>query len=158
MHIGSQRFAECLISPMLKTFLVNSSGRSPLPKSCNAEVSRFGAGMIVSTCCRLYILYLAAWESTWYPGRTEQHADYLVITSLHLRVNLYACEKQQTYPKPALAEENAEREQLRSLRCWLPSRARSRTTRNESEGGVKLSAYTAFTNQFECIQCRRHLQ
>ena len=27
--------------------------------------------------------YLAAWESTWFPGRTEQHADYLVITSLH---------------------------------------------------------------------------
>ena len=26
--------------------------------------------------------YLAAWESTWFPGRTEQHADYLVITSL----------------------------------------------------------------------------
>jgi len=25
---------------------------------------------------------LAAWESTWYPGRTEQHADYLVITSV----------------------------------------------------------------------------
>jgi len=30
--------------------------------------------------------YLAAWESTWYPGRTEQHADFLVITSLQARM------------------------------------------------------------------------
>ena len=35
----------------------------------------------------IWSCYLAAWESTWYPGRTEQHADYLVITSLHFKIS-----------------------------------------------------------------------
>ena len=45
-----------------------------------------------STCTARY---LAAWESTWYPGWAEQHADYLVITSLHLHdvLSIYFCKQ-----------------------------------------------------------------
>ena len=36
----------------------------------------------ISRLPSIWSRYLAlAWESTWYPGWAEQHADYLVITS-----------------------------------------------------------------------------
>ena len=38
----------------------------------------------ISRLPSIWSRYLAAWESTWYPGWAEQHADYLVITSLHI--------------------------------------------------------------------------
>ena len=43
----------------------------------------------ISRLPSIWSRYLAAWESTWYPGWAEQHADYLVITSLHISCRLY---------------------------------------------------------------------
>ena len=47
-----------------------------LPPRCVIIWGRAGP---ISRLPNIWSLYLAAWESTWYPGGTEQHADYLAI-------------------------------------------------------------------------------